>query len=236
MRKHTGERPFTCKICLKSYTQKSSLNTHIKTVHSENANEPRRDSKERPFQVKIPKRRQKQMINFQCTICHKKYTQKSSLNTHIRAIHSNLPINNLTANNHTAIPSTSSSSTSPSSISTPTISRAAQEASLQQQQQHHESLSQMRSPQHSFQSYSPVSSSSPAKQQISEIATVTEIVEREEEGREIIPSDQTGVSKFLRILFFKKKDSNIQFHKSKIGILNSKTLLIPSQTIFIPFI
>jgi len=60
----------------------------------------------------------------------------------------------------------------------------------------------MRSPQHSFQSYSPVSSSSPAKQQISEIATVTEIVEREEEGREIIPSDQTGVSKFLRILFF----------------------------------
>ncbi|CAG5105296.1 Oidioi.mRNA.OKI2018_I69.chr1.g2001.t3.cds [Oikopleura dioica] len=163
MRKHTGERPFTCKICLKSYTQKSSLNTHIKTVHSENANEPKRDNKERPFQ---------------CTICHKKYTQKSSLNTHIRAIHSTLPLSTRQAPDQLPAASshpTSSSSTSlsPSSISTASIS-AARAAQVEQslQQHHRASLSHIRSPQHSFQSYSPTSSSSPAKMPV---ATVTEI-------------------------------------------------------------
>ncbi|XP_061593474.1 zinc finger protein 892-like [Cololabis saira] len=55
---HTGDRPYTCKICFKKFTQRYSLLVHMRT-----------HTGEKPYS---------------CTICHKSFTQKANLICHTR--------------------------------------------------------------------------------------------------------------------------------------------------------
>ncbi|RXG68526.1 Zinc finger protein [Armadillidium vulgare] len=59
--RHTGEKPYNCTICPKSFATKSDLNVHMR-VHTG----------ERPYK---------------CTICSKTFTQSCSRSLHMRTVH-----------------------------------------------------------------------------------------------------------------------------------------------------
>lgn len=60
---HDGQKPFKCTSCTLSFGLKVILKKHVKALHSESTND---------------------QSLFLCTICNKKFTQKSNLSTHIQ--------------------------------------------------------------------------------------------------------------------------------------------------------
>ena len=70
---HEGIKEHKCNFCGKFYSQKSSLNLHVKTFHKDMAQE----KTENKGQV-------------ECNFCGKFYSNKSSLNLHVKSFHKDM--------------------------------------------------------------------------------------------------------------------------------------------------
>ncbi|XP_023821419.1 zinc finger protein 570 isoform X2 [Oryzias latipes] len=83
---HTSERPYSCNVCEKSYSQSSTSKAHMKTPTGK-----------KPFSCKVCKKNFTQRKNvklhmrthtgerpYSCKVCEKSFTQNSSLNVHMR--------------------------------------------------------------------------------------------------------------------------------------------------------
>ncbi|KOB75837.1 Uncharacterized protein OBRU01_06758 [Operophtera brumata] len=75
MRKHTGDKPFTCPECTKSYTLKGSLMRHIEVNHTKQALRAHIDRHNNPGK-------------YICNFCGTAFTVKGNLNLHVIRIHS----------------------------------------------------------------------------------------------------------------------------------------------------